>query len=155
MWHSCRPWKSRFPRSLSSQLMGIICFAFFCLVGVFVYDIWNSQYMSVKYFGSGELAFSQVTSFQQGIPNLPWTLLFELKTLPLLSSLGPEEIWTYNLLPLDPEDGKENQEVRVTKLFHPGDFCLGKESAPGLMTKNPSGNVQCILCSCFRQKTVT
>lgn len=115
--------------------MGIICFAFFCLVGVFVYDIWNSQYMSVKYFGSGELAFSQVTSFQQGIPNLPWTLLFELKTLPLLSSLGPEEIWTYNLLPLDPEDGKENQEVRVTKLFHPGDFCLGKESAPGLMTK--------------------
>lgn len=39
----------------------------------FLCDSWNGQYTSAKYFGSGELAFAQVTSFQQRIPNLPWT----------------------------------------------------------------------------------
>ena len=160
MWHSCRLWKFRFPRISSSHpsRWESICFVLLFLFAFFDNDSCNSQYTPVKYFDSGELTFSQVTSFQQKIPNLPWTLPFELQTLSLSVPWEQRRSRHTALLPLSPEDGKENQEVTVTEVFLPGDFCPTKEPSPGLMTKSASANRQCILGlshSHFRQKTMS
>lgn len=108
--HSCGLRKTRFPRSSSSQLVGIYLFCsgfgtLFLFICLLAWDGCNSQYTSVKSFGSGQLASSHVTPFQHKIPNLLQTLPFKLQPLPLYIP------W-------------EDQEVRATMVFLPGNFCV-------------------------------